>query len=110
MLIPMSPSEPDSSENPCILLPKEPEPEDQEELLDPDVNLHYYEFENLTFSRHNKVVNLKKLNLNLPKDVPFESQRDVFDIPLESSEMLSQIECEYNIDQLKHKLQGKSKK
>ena len=37
MLIPMSPSEPDSSENPSILMPMEPIPEDQEELLDPDV-------------------------------------------------------------------------
>ena len=73
MLIPMSTSEPDSLENPCILMPVEPIPEDQEELLDPDVTLHYYEFENLTFSRHNKVVNLKKLKLNLPKEVPFES-------------------------------------
>ena len=61
MLIPMSSSEPDSIENPCIPIPVEPIPEDQEELLDPDVTLHYYEFENLTFSRHNKVVNLKKL-------------------------------------------------
>ena len=73
-------------------------PDQDVELTDADAGLHYCEFENLTFARHNKVVNLNKLKLNLPKEIPFESQREQISVPLDSSEFLDQIECEYNID------------